>query len=81
MPTRYTSSADTHAMVARMAPAILELLGDGLPRSRKIFVAALAGRYAKDEVELILMRLAVIGHVLAAGGKYTLSPAADPKRG
>ena len=35
MPTRYTSSADTHAMVARIAPGILELLGDGIPRSRR----------------------------------------------
>ena len=26
MPPRYTSSADTHAMVARIAPGILELL-------------------------------------------------------
>jgi len=30
MPTRYTSSADTHAMVARIAPSILGLLGDGI---------------------------------------------------
>ena len=50
MPTRYTSSADTHAMVARIAPNILELLGDGIPRSRRAFVAALADRYPKEEV-------------------------------
>ena len=81
MPTRYTSSADTHALVARIAPSILELLEDGIPRSRRAFVAALADRYPKEEVELTLMRLAITGHILAAGGKYTLSPAADPKRG
>ena len=81
MPTRYTSSADTHAMVARIAPSILELLRDGIPRGRRALFAALADRYSKEEVELTLMRLAITGHILAAGGKYTLSPAEDPKRG
>ena len=59
MPSRYTSSDDTHAMVARIAPSILELLRDGIPRRRKVFVAALADRYPKEEIELTLMRLAV----------------------
>ena len=81
MPSRYTSSADTHAMVARIAPSILGLLGDGIPRSRRAFVAALADRFSKEEVELTLMRLAVTGQVLADGGKYTLPPAADPEQG
>ena len=74
MPPRYTSSADTHAMVARIAPSILGLLGDGIPRSRRAFVAALADRYPKEEVELTLMRL-------AASGKYTLAPATEPDQG
>ena len=77
MPSRYTSSADTHAMVARIAPIILGLLGDGLPRSRKS-VAALADHHPKEEVELTLTRLAVT--VLAANGKYTLSPATEPEQ-
>ena len=64
MPTRYTSSADTHAMVERVAPAILGLLGDGILRGRRAFVAALADRYPKEEVELTLMRLAVTGQIL-----------------
>ena len=81
MPSRYTSSADTHAMVARIAPSVLELLGDGLPRSRRDFVAALANRYPKEEVELTLMRLAVTGHILAASGKYTLAPTTEPEQG
>ena len=81
MPSRYTSSADTHAMVARVAPSILELLNDGIPRSRRDFVAALANRYPKEEVELTLMRLAVTGRILAASGKYTLTPATEPKQG
>ena len=48
MPTRYTSSADTDAMVARIAPSILELLGDGVLRSRKAIVAALAEQQSYD---------------------------------
>ena len=79
MPSRYTSSADTHAMVARIAPSILELLGDGIPRSRRTFVAALADRYPKEEVELTLMRLTVTGQILAAVGRYTLPSATEPE--
>ena len=81
MPSRYTSSDDTHAMVARIAPSILELLRDGIPRRWRVFVAALADRYPKEEIELTLMRLAVTGQILAAGGKYTLSPATEPEQG
>ncbi len=81
MSPRYTSSADTHAMVARIAPIIIGLLGDGIPRSRRAFVAALADRYPKEEVELTLMRLAVTSQILAAAGKYTLPPATEPEQG
>ena len=79
MPTRYTSSADTHAMVAPIAPNILELLGDGIPRSRRAFVAALADRYPKEEVELTLMRLAVTGQVVDVDRRYTLAPTPEPE--
>jgi len=51
-------------MVARIAPIVLELLSDGIPRSRRAFVAALANRYLKEEVELTLMRLVVTGQIL-----------------
>jgi len=81
MPSRYTSSADTHAMVARIAPSVLELLGDGVLRSRKAIVAALAGQHEKDEVVRTLMRLAVTGQILAANGKYTLPLATEPEQG
>src|SRR3954468_2738360 len=67
MPDRYSSSADTHAMVARVAPVILELLGDGLPRSRHDIVAALAGQHAKDEVVRAL--IAADRHRLAGRGR------------
>ena len=68
-------------MVVRIAPSILELLGDGIPRSRRAFVAALADRYPKEEVELTLMRLAVTGQILAVDSKYTLLPATELEQG
>ena len=81
MPTRYTSSADTHAMVARIAPSILELLGDGIWRSRKAIVAALAEQHEKDEVVRTLMRLAVIGQVVDVDRKYGLPAATEHGQG
>jgi hypothetical protein len=73
MPPRYPSSADIDAMVARVAPDVLALLGDGVPRSRRAIVAALADRHPKDEVARTLMRLAVTGRLAETGGKYTLA--------
>ena len=81
MPQHYSSSDDTHAMVARVAPAILELLGDGLPRSRHDIVAALAPQHPKDEVVRTLMRLAVTGQLVETERKYRLAPAAEPDLG
>jgi hypothetical protein len=81
MPQRYSSSDDTHAMVARIAPVILELLGDGLPRSRHEIVAALASRYAKDEVVRTVMRLAVTGRLVETERKYRLGSPPEPGRG
>ena len=74
MPDRYSSSADTHAMVARVAPAILELLRDGLSRSRHDIVAALTPQFAKDEVVRTLMQLTVTGQLIEAERKYRLAP-------
>jgi hypothetical protein len=81
MPQHYSSSDETHAMVARVAPAILELLGDGLPRSRHDIVAALAPRHIKDEVVRTLMRLAVTGRLVETERKYRLAPPAEPGQG
>jgi hypothetical protein len=81
VPQHYSSSDDTHAMVARVAPAILELLGDDLPRSRHEIVAALAGQYAKDEVVRTLMRLAVTGRLVETERKYRLAPPSEPGQG
>jgi hypothetical protein len=73
MPTRrHGSSADTHAMVAEVSPAILALLADGVPRSRHAILAALADRHAKDDVKRTLMRLAVTEQLVEKSGKYTL---------
>ena len=68
-------------MVARTAPAVLELLADGVPRRRAAIVAALADRHAKEDVVRTLMRLAVTGRVVEAKGKYTLATEPDPEPG
>jgi hypothetical protein len=81
MPQHYSSSDETHAMVARVAPMILELLGDGRPRSRHDIVAALAPQHLKDEVVHTLMRLAVTGQLVEAERKYRLAPPAEPGQG
>jgi hypothetical protein len=74
VPKPFPSAADTDAMVARVAPAILALLADGVPRSKRAIVAALAGKHPKDEVTRTLMRLAVTGRVAEEGGKHALAP-------
>jgi hypothetical protein len=62
-------------MVARTAPAVLDLLEDGVPRSRAAIITALAGRHAKEDVVRTLMRLAVTGRVDETGGRYRLAAA------
>ena len=74
----FTGSAEINAMVARVAPAILELLEDGMPRSKPAIVEALAGRHDRQDVIHTLIRLAVTGQVDEAGGKYTLGTAPEP---
>ena len=51
-------------MVARTAPAILELLGDGTPRPKSAIITALADRHPKEDVVRTLMRLAVTGQLV-----------------
>ena len=72
MSPHYSSSADTHAMIARIAPSILELLGDGVPRSRAEITSALAEHHTKDEVRRALMRLAVTGQLVENKRKFQL---------
>jgi hypothetical protein len=61
-------------MVARTAPAILELLGDGISRPRNAIITALADRHSKEDVVRTLMRLAVTGQLVETGRKYSLAP-------
>jgi hypothetical protein len=73
--SRLSGSAEIEAMVARTAPAILELLGDGTPRPRSAIITALADRHPKEDVVRTLMRLAVTGQLVETGHKYSLAPA------
>ena len=59
----------------RVAPDILVLLADGVPRTKAAIVATLAGRHTGDDVELTLVRLAVTERVVETGGRYTLAAA------
>ena len=77
-PYERSGSEAINATVARTAPAVLGLLGDGLPRSKPAIVEALADRYARDDVVHTLIRLAVTGQVVETGGKYTLGVAPEP---
>ena len=73
MPSRYLSSADIDAMIARTAPAVRELLADGVPRNRKDIVEALAGRHGKDDIVRTVMRMSVTGELDEVGRKFTLA--------
>ena len=81
MPHSHISSDDTHAMVARIAPAILKLLSDGLPRSRNEMVEALAPQHTKDEVTRTIMRLSVTGRLVETKNKYSLTSLPEPDQG
>ena len=67
-----TGTVELNAMIERVAPDILALLADGMPRRKTAIVAALAGRHAEDDVALALIRLAVTERVRESGGRYTL---------
>jgi hypothetical protein len=64
-------------MVARTAPAVMELLQDGTPRPRSVIIAALADRHSKEDVIRTLMRLAVTEKLVEANRKYSLPPAPE----
>jgi hypothetical protein len=70
-----SGSAEIEAMVARTAPAVLELLGDGAPRPKSAIIAALADRHPKEDVVRTLMRLAVTGQLVEVNRKYSLASA------
>jgi hypothetical protein len=70
-----TGTAELNATIERVAPTILELLADGVPRPKAATVEALAGRHDKQDVLHALIRLAVTGQVEDTGGRYTLASA------
>ncbi len=76
-----SGSAEINAMVARTAPAILELLGDGTPRSKSTIIVALADRHPKEDVTRTLMRLAVTGQLVESERKYSLAAALETGEG
>ena len=75
--SRLSGSAEIEAMVARTAPAILQLLGDGTPRPKNAIITALADRHPKEDVVRTLMRLAVTGQLVEANRKYSLASASE----
>src|SRR4051794_33762595 len=68
-----TGTAELNAMIERVAPSILGLLADGVPRTKGVIVQALAGRHGAEAVALALIRLSVTGEVEQTGSKYTLA--------
>ena len=80
MPSRLTSSADLEAMIARVTPDVLALLADGVPRTKRTILAALADRHPRDDVRRTLMRLDVTEQLVEKDGRYTL-PTREPGPG
>jgi hypothetical protein len=80
MPSRPSLSADINAVIARVTPDVVALLGDGVPRTKGMLIAALADRHPKQDVRRTLMRLAVTEQLVEKSGKYTL-PAAEAGQG
>jgi hypothetical protein len=79
-PPRLTSSDDVHAAIERVAPDVLALLADSVPRNTATIVAALADRHPKPDVKRAIARLSVLGRLDQKGSRYTL-PAAEPQQG
>src|SRR3954451_10967633 len=72
-PHAFTGSAELNATVEQIAPDVLGLLADGVPRTKAAVVEALAGRHDKQDVVHALIRLAVTGRLEETGGKNTLT--------
>ena len=72
-PSALTGTAELNAMIERIAPDILALVADGVPRRKAASVEALAGRHDKQDVTSTLIRLTVTERVRETGGKYTLA--------
>ena len=77
---RTTSSDDLNAAIERVAPDVLTLLADGVPRNAATIVKALAERHSKPDVKRAIARLVVLGRLDQQSGWYTL-PAVKAKQG
>jgi hypothetical protein len=67
------SSDHLNAAIERVAPDVLALLADGVPRTEAAIVKALAGRHSKQGVKPALARLNVLGQIDLQGSKYVLA--------
>ena len=76
-PSTFSGTAELNDMIERVAPDVLALLADGVPRTRAAIVEALAGRHDGEDVVLALIRLAVTERVTETGGKYVLTSEPD----
>ena len=72
-PATFTGSAAINALIDRVAPAVLALLADGVPRTKGVIVQALARQHAAGDVALALIRLSATGELEQIGSKYTLA--------
>jgi hypothetical protein len=71
MPPRLTSS-DLNAVIEWIAPDVLALLADGVPRTEAEIITALGGQHPGKDVRLTLMRLDVLGRLDLQGRRYAL---------
>ena len=69
----FAGSAELNATTARVAPAILELLADGEPRTMAAVAQTLAGRHEREDVIVTLLRLAATEQVQETDGRYALA--------
>ena len=74
-PATFTGSASINTLIDQVAPAVLALLADGVPRTKGVIVQALARRHGTEAVAFALIRLTVTGEVEQSGSKYTLATA------
>src|SRR5690348_11246200 len=63
-PSALTGSAELNMMIERIAPDILELLADGVPRSKAAIVETLADQHERQDVTSTLIRLSVTMQVV-----------------
>jgi hypothetical protein len=75
----FSGSYKINTVIAHTAPAVLELLQGGVARSKNDIIAALAGRYSKNDITHTLMRLSVTGRLIETGRKYGLLAGFDER--